>query len=274
MKAQLVLILFALLPYISVGQLPDSIYNQNLFTSGLFMSKGKFEAKQFNNLYTQTTPLNDNLDRRDSYLTSFFQLNLGTNRNLNYGVDVLYRSTVTSDFSTNSSFKTYQFAKKTINQTKENTALNTVHDHNMGQIGGHIRVKPFKNRKFTFHQALLFPTGSIDDGFIINTDIFFEHVIAEKVLFFGDLGMWYNTSQTIFPYLKLFAGTMVGKRMAAYAMLNLPYELGPGIKFFILPNLELEFLYTYWLPFEFIVQDRRPQTFNIGLRVTNFNFIK
>ena len=39
-----------------------------------------------------------------------------------------------------------------------------------------------------------------------------------------------------------------------------------GRKFFILPNVELEFLYTYYLPAERFMQDRRAMTFNFGIR--------
>lgn len=56
---------------------------------------------------------------------------------------------------------------------------------------------------------------------------------------------------------------------------NLPYEVGAGLKLFVLPKLELELLYTKWLPIEAIVGDKKPATFNLGIRYTNFsNFSK
>jgi len=52
----------------------------NVFTSGLFMTKGKFEVKAFNNLYTETY-LNSGINYRGNYFTSFVQVTIGTNKN-------------------------------------------------------------------------------------------------------------------------------------------------------------------------------------------------
>lgn len=41
--------------------------NPNVFTRGLFMSKGKYEVKLFNNLYTETGPYSASLNKRSSF---------------------------------------------------------------------------------------------------------------------------------------------------------------------------------------------------------------
>ncbi len=244
--------------------------NTNVFTSGLFMQAGNFELKNFNNLYTQIEPISDNFEKRSSFFTSFIQLTIGSNSNINYGIDMLYRSNVVSDFGMSSPFKVLRFKNEDMANNYEGGEFTTSYNHGLSHIGGRVRTKPFADKRFTVQQALYAPTGRMDGSWIINTDLFFENVFADKFLLFVDLGVWYSTGQLPFPYLKFFTGTFIANRFAPFAMINLPYELGPGLKIFITPKVELEFLYTYWLPLEFIVGDRRPETFNFGLRVTNF----
>lgn len=242
----------------------------NVFTSGLFMKDNQYELKLFNNLYTQREPLSDRFEKRSSFFTSFIQLTIGSNKNINYGIDALYRSNITSDLGTQSPFKVLRFANKEKENMYGAETFTTNYSHGLSHIGGRIRTKPFANKRFTIQQAVYAPTGKTDGSWIINTDLFYEHIIADKFLLFTDLGVWYTTGQLPFPYLKFFAGTFIANRFAPFAMINMPYELGPGLKFFITPKVELEFLYTYWLPLKFTVGDRRPETFNFGLRVTNF----
>lgn len=244
---------------------------KNVFTRGLFMSKSKYEIKVFNNLYTEVTSFSD-FNKRGSYFTSFIQVTIGSNRNINYGLDLLYKSNIDNDFAENSPFKVFGFNKKTELNTYNGKSFTTSFNHGLSHIGSRIRTKPFKDKRITFQQAVYIPAGNIDGSWIINSDLFFEHLTSNrKFMVFGDLGMWYNTGQAPFPYLKVFTGTLIAKRFGPYFMLNLPYEIGSGLKIFIVPKVELEFLYTYWLPLKWIVQDKRPQTFNLGLRFTNFN---
>ncbi len=244
--------------------------NPNVFTQGLFMSKGEFEIKLFNNLYTETGPYNDLLDKRSSFLSSFTQLTIGSNHRINYGIDAIYSSSINNDFPNSSPFNVFLFQKETISHIKENSEFITEKDHGLSQLGGRVRLKLFKDYRFTFQQAFYAPTMS-GASYIVNSDLFFEHMNRSNTfMFFGDLGVWYPVNQTPFVYAKMFAGTLMFKNVAAYAMLNLPYEVGGGIKFFILPRLELELLYTKWLPIEAIIGDKNPTTFNLGLRYTNF----
>ncbi len=242
----------------------------NVFTSGLFMPAGNYEIKNFNNLYTQKEPITEKFEKRSSFFTSFIQFTIGSNSNINYGIDMLYRSNVISDFGMSSPLKVLAFKNKDKINSYDGGDFTTTYNHGLSHIGGRIRAKPFANKRFTVQQAVYAPMGRMDGSWIINTDIFFENVFADKILMFADLGVWYSTGQLPFPYLKIFTGTFIANRFAPFAMLNLPYELGPGLKIFITPKVEVEFLYTYWLPFEFIVGDRRPETFNFGIRITNF----
>jgi len=242
----------------------------NIFTSGLFMNKGKFEVKAFNNLYTETY-LNSGVNYRGNYFTSFFQVTLGTNKNINFGIDLLYKSQISQDLSTSSPFDVFKFQKKSVNQTVNGSSFTTNYNHGLSHAGLRVRIKPFKNHKqFTLQQSVYLPTQFIENGVILNFDLFYEKIYAKRFLLFADLGVYYNLRQAPFPYFKIFTGTFIAKRFAPYVMLNVPYEVGVGTKFFITPKIEIEFLYTYWLPLEFIIQNRKPMTFNFGIRLTNF----
>jgi len=111
----------------------------------------------------------------------------------------------------------------------------------------------------------------IDFFLVLVLNLFFEHVHKVKYMIFGDVGLWYPFDNDPFNYARLFAGTLLAARFGPFVMVNLPYELGLCTKIFITRKIELEFMYSKWLPWEFILEDRRAATFNFGLRVTNFN---
>ena len=268
----LYIILFSFLSGLS--QDTDSV-NSNVFTKGLFMGKGKFEVKVFNNLYTETGPYNNKLDKRSSFLSSFTQITIGSNKKINFGIDAIYRSSVNNDSPTSSPLSVFEFKNETNSQTLDSTLFITEKTHGLSHLGGRVRLKLFKDYRFTVQQSIYLPL-SLGGNYIVNTDLFFEHINkANTFMLFGDLGVWYPFKQAPFVYAKIFMGTFISKKVGVYAMLNLPYEAGGGIKFFVLPKLELELLYTKWLPIDAIVGGKNPSTFNLGIRYTNFsNFNK
>jgi hypothetical protein len=245
--------------------------NPNVFARGLFMSKGKYELKLFNNLYTETGAYNNTLNKRSSFLSSFLQLTVGTNQRINYGFDLIYKSSINNDLPSGSPLTVFEFKNKVSSQMINGNEFITDRSHGLSHAGGRIRLKLFKDYRFTVQQALYLPTMK-NSGMIVNTDIFFEYLHpSKKVMLFGDAGVWYPINQGPFIYGKLFAGTLIAKRLAIYTMLNLPYEVGGGVKLFIAPKLEMELLYTKWLPIEAFIGQNNPTTFNIGVRYTNFS---
>lgn len=259
---------------IITGALPSAGQEKlgtNVFTGGLFMPAGRWEAKLYNNLFTQIEPQYAGPDKRSSFNATFIQLTFGSNRNFNIGFDALYRSNVTNAFDNTSPFAVFRYMNKEMANHYMGETTTTQFSHGLGHIGPRIRTKPFKNKKFTLQQSVYVPAGPMGSAWIINTDLFFEHVHKGKYMVFGDLGLWYPLDGVPFPYARMFAGTLVAARFGPFVMVNLPYELGVGTKIFITRKIELELMYSKWLPWEFIVEDRRPATFNFGLRVTNFN---
>ncbi|WP_340153276.1 hypothetical protein [uncultured Marivirga sp.] len=256
-----------------LGQSPslntrDSI---NVFTQGLFMQKGEWEVKLYNNLYTQIEPQFDNTTRRSSFNSSFLQLTIGSNKNINYGIILIYKSNVINDRGSSSPFVVFELMNKSLQNIYMGNEFNTNFQHGLTHVGGRVRVKPFKNKRFTFQQAIYVPTGELDEGYIINSDLFYERIIQNRYMLFGNIGAWYPLSGDIFPYARVFAGTLLAKRLGPFVMINLPYEVGAGTKIFITRKIELEFMYTYWLPIEALVENRRPTSINFGVRITNFN---
>ncbi len=255
----------------SIAQKDPNTENINVFTGGLFMSKGKWEVKLYNNLYTQIEPQFNSTDRRSSFNTSFLQFTLGSNHNVNYGFDFLYKSNIINDVASSTPFKVFHFMHENIRNNIMGEEFDTHFRHGLTHFGPRIRTKPFKNKRFTFQQAVYIPTGNLDEGWIVNSDLFYEHVIDSRYMIFGNIGAWYPLSGEIFPYARVFAGTLLAKRFGPFIMLNLPYEMGAGTKLFITRKIELEFMYTYWLPIESIVDNKIPTSINFGLRITNFN---
>jgi hypothetical protein len=243
----------------------------NVFTGGLFMSNGKWELKFYNNLYTQIEPQFDNSNRRSSFNSTFLQLTIGSNRNINYGLDLIYKSNIINDKASNSAFRVFKLMNESIRNISMGNEFSTNFQHGLTHIGARARTKPFKNKAFTFQQAIYAPTGQLNDSWIINSDLFYEKIIQNRYMLFGNIGAWYPLSGDIFPYARVFAGTLLAKRFGPFVMLNLPYEVGAGTKLFITRKIELEFMYTYWLPIEAIVDNRKPTSINFGLRITNFN---
>jgi hypothetical protein len=243
----------------------------NVFTGGIFMQKGEWEVKLYNNLYTQIEPQFDNTNRRSSFNSSFLQLTVGSNRNINYGLDLIYKSNIINDRGSSSPFAVFELMNKSLQNIYMGNEFNTNFQHGLTHVGGRVRVKPFKNKRFTFQQAIYVPTGELDEGYIINSDLFYEKIIRNRYMLFGNIGAWYPLSGDIFPYARVFAGTLLANRFGPFVMLNLPYEVGAGTKLFITRKIELEFMYTYWLPIEAIVDNRKPTSINFGVRITNFN---
>ncbi len=235
------------------------------------MGSRQWEIKIYNNLYTQREPQFDNSQRRSSFNTSFLQLTLGSAANVNVGFDVLYRSNVTQDRGTASPFRVFEFMRGQEANRVMGNDFETSFQHGLTHLGPRVRVKPLPNQRFTLQQAVYAPTGQLNEAWIVNTDLFYEYLYRGRYMIFGDLGLWYPIGGDPFPYLRVFAGTLLWQRLGPFAMVNLPYELGAGAKVFITPKLELEVMYTYWLPLAFLVEDRRPRSINFGVRVTNFN---
>lgn len=160
---------------ILVAKAQDEI-NPNVFARGLFMPKGRYELKLFNNLYTETGPYNSEIDKRSSFLSSFLQLTVGTNKRINYGFDMIYRSSVNNDLHSSSPLEVFKFKNNSSSQLINGNELITERSRGLSHAGGRVRLKLFKDYRFTVQQAIYLPTIK-NAGSIINTDVFLNTYI-------------------------------------------------------------------------------------------------
>ncbi len=247
---------------------------QQVFTSGLFLKEKQWEAKIYNNLYTQFEPYAaPKTNKRGTYFSSFIQTNFGTKWGVNLGFDLIYKSNISNDLGSNSPLRVFNFERQILRQRPTGDDFYTESNHGLSHVGIRARFKPFKSERLTFQQAFYAPLRSdLDQNWVSATDIFFEYNFSKWAIFV-DAGNWLQfgkNGETPFRYAKIFLGSLVSKKIGPFLMLNLPYEIGGGVKFFARRGIELEAMYTRWLPVKRIVENRQPETFNFGFRFSNF----
>ena len=271
------------------------------YRASTLLYQQQFELKIFSSLYTQRSFDGFNtLNSRSTYFSSFVQLLLGTNRNLNYGVDLVYKSNVLNDFSGSSPFNALLFRQNEAYQTfpcndsqfnhglgsncfnegpeherdtlqnSAGEALKTRSSIGLGHIGPKIKFNPIKKWKdLTLQQTLYIPIQKkVDGSWVSFSQLFFDKPIGSQFQLFAEVGLWttIHPNFRINDFYKIFFSYFPTKRWTIYAMTSLPAEYGMGAKFFITKNLEIELLYTHYLPIESVVGFNRPNTFNLGFR--------
>ena len=261
------------------------------------------ELKVFNSMYTEKRYDGfDSFNSRSTYFSSYIQFLYGANNNLNLGADLVIKSNVVNDFANAIPLEVLNFSNQNIYQTidcndtginispfskcKENgmhrfdtlrmadgQVLQTQHSAGLAHIGPKIKFNPIKKwNNLSLQQTLYIPIQKNVDGQLISfTQLFYDKPIKDHSQFFVEASLWTPVSPDfrIDPFLKLFYSYFPTNKWTIYAMTSVPLEIGAGTKYFITPNLELEFLYTYYLPIDYFLEGKRPMTFNIGFRYNN-----
>ncbi|MFT5168632.1 MAG: hypothetical protein ACI8P3_003877 [Saprospiraceae bacterium] len=281
----------------------NDIKNDNIipFRASDLLSPGIIEIKVFNSLYTQTSKDGfETANSRSSYFSSFTQVLYGWNNRINLGFDLVYKSNVVNDYPDASPFRALAFEKAwnyhifdchggehnisplstcyrdftpTISDTLRNaggTALQTHQSIGLSHFGPKIKINPIKKwANISLQQTLFIPINkSVDGSMVFFTQLFYDKPIGNKSQLFVEASLWTVITPDFRPdrFVKVFYSYFPTKKWTVYAMTSNLLEYGAGTKFFIHPNVELEFLYTYYLPLEKYMQDRRAMTFNIGMR--------
>lgn len=271
------------------------------FRASALLNPGIVEVKVFNSLYTQTT--NDGFDRpnsRGSFFSSFSQVLYGWNNSINLGFDLVYKSNVTNAFHDASPFQTLGFKKEWDYPTfdcdtdahntnsfsncndasmpanrdtlrnAQGQALQRHQSFGLSHFGPKIKFNPIKKwGNLSLQQTLYIPIEKAVDGTTVSfTQLFFDKPIGTKNQLFIEASAWTNISPEFkaYPFVKVFYSYFPTNKWTVYGMTSNLVEYGVGTKLFILPKVEIEFLYTYYVPFEPIMQDRRAMTFNFGIR--------
>lgn len=268
--------------------------NQTFYPTKLY-SKGGGELKIFNNYYTQTENGN-----RANFFSSFLQLLIGTNKNLNLGVDIKLRSVTQGKVST---FSALRFQNKAFYLNEGSTSFARV---GISAIGPRIKYQPFKSKNNIniLHTLYFVPMesaqgneqyGYSDYNYLqLFNQIYYEKEFSVKRRLFIDLGLHIenlrlsgNTSEdhfmpiqlpvtVIYSYfpdskMTLYGLGSFGQRLdivfpsgaGNYSNYTVYGQLGAGIKYYLTDFLEAELLYTNFLD---TTPGRTAHTYNLGLR--------
>ena len=275
----------------------QEIHEARFYPTKLYQ-KGAFELKLFNNYYTEA--FRDSDFRQDFY-TSFLTILIGTDKNLNLGLDIKYRSAATSTEKSNW-FLSMPFKDSAFSAGNHRVAFRK---QGLSGIGPRIKYALQSEKgAFSISHAVYFPTlkqseGNAEFGFAdwehlqIYNNMFFERKINGQSNIFIDAGVHFENlggflfndkngyAQLLTP-LTFIYNFYPSWKTTFYGMVNLSprfgfsdqgskidiqggafSQLGVGAKRFIRPWLEVELLYTQFFNFG---SNSSASTMNLGFR--------
>ncbi len=270
-----------------------------LFYPTKLYGKGGGEVKIFNNYYTQS----DN-GLRSNFFSSFIQVLIGTDKNLNFGFDLKLRSV---DQGKDGLFSALSFSTDSFS---ENDGVQSFARAGISALGPRIRYEPFKDKpNINFLHAIYFvpmsdAQGNDDYGYAdfghlqIFNNAFIEKELSLKRRLFFDIGAHIENVRfgipsgenhfmqlqfpvtMIYSYIPSTQWTYYGLANAALkpvfnyngnAITNTDIsgyaQLGAGVKYYVFDFLELEAVYTYFFD---TTPGRQAHTFNLGMRLFRF----
>jgi len=276
---------FSYLPYdwslnnsnISTSIQNSTSTNQFRYIVSSTIAKGTYEFKLFNNLYSQNIN-----DVRSNYFTSIISALYGLDHRINVGFQSRFRMT-TEHFGSSSHFGVFNASP-----SKRS---------GMTGIGPMIRYAPVpKWKNFSIQSSFILPIGSelegndellfIDwQGPIWNTQFFNDFSIAEKFSLFTEIDLFIEDigkssqgySNRFSTPLTLIFSYVPTKKISTYLLSGYsPYwgkpfdyfvQLGAGVKYQFTPQIEIEFLST-WFDNKFLAKNNGDaSTINLGLRI-------
>lgn len=171
------------------------------FTPSVLYTKGQWEYKFFNNLYSQTHGFDKDGNKvdyksRGSYFSSINQALFGVSSRFNVGVDFWVKS-VQVDNANSSPFDLLQFESNSTNRTA------------LTNIGPKVKFLPFKKLShLSIQSTFLIPVAKdqegksngkpylSDDSYISITQIFYDYSINRKFQLFFQLSPWVYIKKT------------------------------------------------------------------------------
>ncbi len=287
------LVIGIILSEIAIGQ---EVHEKRFYPTRLYQ-KGGHEVKLFNNYYMEGF---DSGFRQDFY-ASFLQVLIGTNKNLNWGIDLKFRSAASSSDKTNR-FIAFPFNNQTRMSGDERVDYRRI---GFSAIGPRIKyaVKSTAGAISILH-AVYFPTldqaeGNDNFGFVdwehlqFFNNLFFEKKINGNSSYFIDAGLHLeNTGSFLFNDESGYAQLLVpitliynyfpSWKQTIYGLVNISPRIGLndsgsnvnalggafaqaglGAKYFIRSWLEAELLYTQFFNFG---SNSSASTINLGFR--------
>ncbi len=256
--------------------------NLQRYTPSVLLSKGNWEFKNFNNIYTQTKSFDSDgkksdTGRRDTYYTMINQFLYGLSPNINIGMDLWIKSVNISGMDANQSRS------------------------GISGVGPKIKIAPFKKLPyFSWQSTFLIPiTKDLEgrdpssenpflfldwDRYLWMNQFFYDRQLNDKFQIFVQLSFWYSIvressrdSNFLETPISGFITWFPTTRISIYFMTEYwpkhhqePFfayfvQSGLGGKYQLIPGLlELELLYTnFWAGSE---GEGAGQTYNLGIR--------
>ena len=279
------------------ANLPDRVEKDNLqsYTPSTLLQEREIEFKLFNNLYSQNSYFDDDGDeidegKRSSYLSSIFSLLYGLHQEINIGVD-LYLKSVRIDESNSSPFAALGFGGGIATRT------------DIALVAAKVKTPLFRYfssnpvlRDITLQGTFVLPVGSDLEGtndpgepFLEYDDaqvwlqLLYDAELSESFLVYTELGGFFRFDQTGTVFntpVKVFLNYYLSSSSTFY----IPFEVNPtwggadaastwkdyyvqtglGAKYLLLPNFEIEALYTVF-PLGRI--KGASATYNLGFRI-------
>ena len=246
--------------------------------------KGTIELKIFNNLYSERTGIDGNLQTRTSFFTTSTDVLYGLNNRFNMGMSARFRRTQRSTLP----ISIFSVLNPSVTD-QSRTGLTA--------IGPLIRWSPYpKWSRTTIQSSLLFPLGSslegtsdllyIDwDGLSWYTKLATDISIRTKYALYTEIGLVvedmgvvsqgasFRTSLpatailSFVPQQRFIVYTIASFSPFLQKPFDFYYQAGLGSKYQITSNVEVEVLYTIFSNRYLTESKGRAETLNVGLRL-------
>ena len=238
---------------------------------------GQYEVKVFNGLYSQIDfDGMDKPNRMNNYFSSYIQFLMGTDQRFNFGFDAVFKSNALNMSPKSSAFLPLTFQNEEREKMYGDGQMRMQkQQYGWTHVGPKIKFIPFRSfPNIALQNTLYIPLpNDIDVQWVFFPQLFYNKPIGLRSQLFMEASIWASFApefRTPIPYIKAFYSYFPIRRWSVYVMGTFPVEYGIGTKYQVIPNLEIEFLYTYFLPIRAILGDIQPRTFNLGIRWSKF----
>jgi hypothetical protein len=243
------------------------------------LPKNSVEVMMFNSLYSVTYG-EKGTGTRNGYYNGYFSAFYGVTGKLDIGATLLLRSTRERDPFNTSPFKTFEFERTPLDPN--NGASDPYSDWGFSHLGLNVRFAPFKNINLSFEQGIMLPIqnlpkdNTVDNSLYSVTQIYYSHSFTAQAQLFLALTFWQpirpgETFKFQPPLLRGFLNYFVTQRFTVFATTMYFLEWGVGVKYMLTPKLEIQAMYSYYIPIPGLYNLISPgantiMTYNLGLR--------
>ncbi|MBL4648188.1 MAG: DUF547 domain-containing protein [Aureispira sp.] len=243
------------------------------------LPKSSVELMFFNSLYSVTYG-DKNFGSRNSYYNGYFSAFYGVTGRLDIGVTFLLRSSRENDQRKASPFKVFELERAPLNPNPR--ASGAYADWGLSHIGLNVRFAPFKKINLSFEQGVMLPIqnlpkeNTVDNSLYSVTQVYYSHSFSAKTQLFLALTFWQpiRPGETFVfqpPLLRGFVNYFVTPRFTIFATTMYFLEWGAGVKYMLTPKLEIQAMFSYYIPIPGIYDAISPgantiMTYNLGFR--------